>query len=237
MTGEKDSKLEKWRLRLIGLAVVVFGVALVAVPFWAPRALSGLAFFSVREVEVQGVRYASVPDLVDALGVDTTRSVWDDTGPLVQRLESHPQVRRARIGRRLPSTLVVEVTEDPPLALVAANTGLEVVGESGIILPLDPSRFPINLPVIPAADSGILRLLTEVRRDDQRLFRRISEARRTGDDEFLLRLSTVTVRTRASVSAQRLADAVPVELDLRSRGIVPTELDLRFSQQVIARLP
>ena len=45
------------------------------------------------------------------------------------------------------------------------------------------------------------------------------------------------VLAAADVTADRLADIVPVEQDLARRNLRATELDLRFRDQVIARLP
>jgi hypothetical protein len=44
------------------------------------------------------------------------------------------------------------------------------------------------------------------------------------------------VRARLGVSATRLTDIFPVEIDLRRRGARVAELDLRYRDQVIARL-
>lgn len=226
----------RWYRRALGSVVILLAAALLATPWWVPSALARLDYFHIRSVEVQGLRYASAAEIVETLGVDTTRSVWDDMQPLVRRLEAHPQVRRATIARRLPATLVVDVEEEPPVALVAGNTGLEAVDEAGIILPLDPSRVPADLPIIASADSSVLRMLANVRRDDPRVFNEISEVRRTTPDELLLKFASVRIRTGAEVSAQRIADALLVEEDLLRRGLTPAELDLRFRHQVIARV-
>jgi cell division protein FtsQ len=39
------------------------------------------------------------------------------------------------------------------------------------------------------------------------------------------------------VTVQRLADILPVERDLATRQLRASELDLRYREQVIARLP
>jgi cell division protein FtsQ len=44
------------------------------------------------------------------------------------------------------------------------------------------------------------------------------------------------VRAKVGVSAARLTDIFPVEFDLRRRGARVAELDLRYRDQVIARL-
>jgi hypothetical protein len=67
------------------------------------------------------------------------------------------------------------------------------------------------------------------------LFGEISDIRRTGGTDIALTLSSTQVRALVSVSAQRLADIIPVEADLARRKARVTELDLRFRDQVIAR--
>jgi cell division protein FtsQ len=65
----------------------------------------------------------------------------------------------------------------------------------------------------------------------------VSEIRREGRNELLVRLADARVRALANVSADRLADITPVEADLARRHLRVAELDLRYRDQVIARLP
>jgi hypothetical protein len=67
------------------------------------------------------------------------------------------------------------------------------------------------------------------------LFGEISDIRRTGGEDIALTLQSAQVRALTSISAQRLADILPVEADLARRKARVTELDLRFRDQVIAR--
>jgi len=104
------------------------------------------------------------------------------------------------------------------------------------VLPIDPSRVDIDLPVVSAADTALLRLLSNVRTRAPALFAEISTARRVSRDEVALELPGVLVRAPTAVTARRLADIVPVEQDLTRRRARVAELDLRFRDQVIARL-
>jgi cell division protein FtsQ len=82
----------------------------------------------------------------------------------------------------------------------------------------------------------LLRLLAGIRAANPALFDRISQARRSGD-EVRLELATLTILAMADVTVQRLADILPVERDLANRQLRAAELDLRYREQVIARLP
>jgi cell division protein FtsQ len=225
--------LRERRWRAVGIAAAA--VALLATPWWGPTMLSHLSFFRVRHVEVNGSRYLQPTEVLRRLRIDTTTSMWTDLGELEHRVKMHPQVKSVTIDRNLPGTLVVHVTENLPLAYVAGVGGLRAVDSDGRFLPIDPSRIAIDLPVLAKADTVLLHLLANVRSVSPALFGEISDIRRTGGTDIALTLSTTQVRALASVSAQRLADIIPVEADLARRKARVTELDLRFRDQVIAR--
>lgn len=219
------------------LAFAAVALVLLASPWWGRALLQRMDFFRVRRVEIEGARYAAPDEIVSRLRVDTLASIWDDVSPLEARVREHPQVREVRIGRRLPGTLVVWVTENPPVALVNTARGLVVTDAAGDSLPVDPTRIDVDLPVLASRDTLLLRLLGEVRAQEPALFARVSEARRTPRGEVILVLPEHRVLARADVTVRRLADVRPVELDLARRVLRVVELDLRFRDQVIARLP
>jgi cell division protein FtsQ len=187
-------------------------------------------------VEVTGTRYLEPSVIVQGLGVDTLRSIWDELAPLEERVAKHPQVRTVRIARRLPGTLRVHVEEHLPVAFVSGPAGLRVIDAAGRMLPIDPSRRRVDLPILSHADSALLRLLGELRDREPALYKRVSEVRRVGPDEVVFRLFTTAVRARPTVTAARLAEISFVEADLARRQLRAAELDLRFTDQVIARL-
>ena len=124
---------------------------------------------------------------------------------------------------------------------------MRVVDGSGRALPIDPSRTNIDLPVVESADPSVLELLADVKAREPRLFAQISSVRHSSrfggsggkasaPDELDVVLPSVMVRALVGVSAERLADVIPVEADLARRHARVAELDLRFRDQVIARL-
>ena len=221
------------RWRAAGIATAV--LAALAAPWWGPPLLSHLTFFRVRDVEVSGYRYVQPVDVLKRQRLDTTTSVWSDLSELEHRVEMNPQIKSATVDRELPATLVVRVTENPPIAYVTTSQGLRPVDKDGRFLPIDPSRIAIDLPVLARADTALLHLLANVRSVSPALFGEISDIRRTGGADIALTLPSAQVRALASISAQRLADILPVEADLARRKARVTELDLRFRDQVIAR--
>jgi len=82
-----------------------------------------------------------------------------------------------------------------------------------------------------------LALLAEARAENPMVYRRISEISRDGKDAVVILLTpSLRVRALVGVSVERLSDIFPVESDLIRRRANVAELDLRYRDQVIARL-
>lgn len=238
------------RTRIIGAVTLLLLAVLASSWWWAPRALAKLAYFRVRRIEIDGARYTTANEILGRLRVDTSWSVWTSLGPLGKRLERDPLVAHARIERKLPGTLRVVLTERVPAAMVPIVGGIVVLDENGRWLPIEPSRVGgVDVPVLAARDSATLRVLGMLRDDAPEVFARISEARRASPDEVRLTFAAggtagvgasaqagFILRAGPDLTPARLADIRPVESDLARRRVRFTEIDLRFRDQVIARL-
>jgi cell division protein FtsQ len=213
-------------------------VVLLAVTsrFWGPLLMRRMDYFRVRRVEIVGARYVAPSDILAKLHVDTTASVWDPTSALVARVASHPEIQHVVVHRKLPGTLVIEVTERVPIALVPASGGMRVYDERGVALPIDPARVDVDAPVLAERDLALLRLLARIKRTMPTFYARVSDVRRAGRDDVLLVLDKESVRVMSDVSIERLAEVAPVEEDLARKQLRVAEIDLRYRDQVIARL-
>lgn len=243
-------RLHKPGWKILG-ALLLVGIILAAA--WGVRsAARQMAFFRVRKVEIRGARYLQPNDIIARLKVDTLASLWDDVEPYRQRVKRHPQVSDVKISRRMPGTLVVTIAENLPVALIQTPAGLLPYDSLGKQLPIDPARTGLDLPIVATADPVLLKLVGAIRAAEPRVFDRIEDVRRAGKDEIVLSLSrppsqvspgnvapesgTLRVRVPIGLSVERLADIFPVETDLARRQVQVSELDLRYRDQVIARL-
>jgi cell division protein FtsQ len=227
--GRKVSRLK------LAVAAIVF-LLVASIPLWAPLLLRRMNFFHVRRLEIVGTRYIASSEIVARASVDTMRSVWDPMTPIERRVKTHPGVQTVSIRRKLPSTLVITVTEYQPVALVPGPQGFRVFDERGVALPIDLTRVAVDAPVLAKADTALLRLLSELRAQLPGVYKRVSELRRLGPNELLFQLDDAPVRTLAAVTVQDLNQIQSVEEDLQKRGVTLAELDLRYTGQIIARL-
>ena len=74
-----------------------------------------------------------------------------------QSIPAHPQLRRVSVRRKLPGTLVVDIDENLPVALVATNEGVRAYDARGVALPIDLARTPIDAPGPRTRHPGALK--------------------------------------------------------------------------------
>lgn len=249
-------KRQRSRLRPLGLALVVLGVGAAAANYATeriPTLLRGMAMFKVQDVAFEGLRFADARELRERLDLSDDASVWDDPTDLQERLERDPVVARARIGRDLPATLVVRIEEAEPVALIATPT-LAPIDRTGELLPIDPARHRLDLPVLRASltpgstefrTSRELRALLQewvhLRDLDHNLAARVSQVGldERGAIEVKMFEPNVTLRYRPPANLTRLQASARVVKDAQRRrpDSDAVEVDMRFGDRIVVRYP
>ena len=128
-------------------ALAAAGLGLIVLIACAPQLLRRVELFAVERVQVEGTRYLAPHEALERSGIASSSSVFDDAGPWRDSLLAHPLIEDARIERRLPSTLVVTVTEVEPVAL-APTPALRPVDRRGTVLPIEPAQASMDLPIL-----------------------------------------------------------------------------------------
>lgn len=219
----------KTRLALgaVGVAVAALALAL------APRLLRHLAVFDVRRVEIVGARFLDADRLVRVMGLGRGANLFDPTGSLERRLVTVRGVARASVHRRIPGTLVVEIEERPPVALVRRDGMLVPVDRRGRPLPYDPAGVDVDLP-IAEPDPAVLGVMERVRETDPALFATVVAAVREPHG-VVLETEARRLLLRADASPRAIEDLALVLDEATRRGIRAPEFDARFEGRVIVR--
>ena len=241
------------RRAALALAAAGIGVA-ASSPLWAPPALRQVGWFGARRVEVSGTRLLAPHEVLAASGVRIGANVWTDAGDWESALERHPVISEATVTRRLPHTLRIRVTEKAPAALIEAGT-LRPATADGEVLPVDPARAPVDLPLVTArfkmgdrqqriSDPGARVALAEAARLgalDPALMARVSELRAAGKGEVRLVMDGADVLLRAGADEPALVRLRAALDDVARRAAgdsVSTGravVDARFDDQVVVR--
>ena len=240
------------KLRLAGLGAVALLAA--TSPLWGPRTLREVDWFRVRRVEISGTRLLAPHQVLAAARLPAGENVWGDLGRLERAIGAHPAIAAVTVSRDLPGTLRIRVQEKRPLGYVEVGA-LAPITARGELLPIDPTRARMDLPLIrgawektPAAlRRGLLAEMERISGADPALLANVSEIHAQDGKLEVLVLSHALAEILLPVGAnlERLAQLRAVLSDLERRlppdslgRLAPAaRVDLRFEQQIVVRLP
>lgn len=145
---------------LIGMIIAV-GIAVASalrLPQMAGAAIGeaiGEAGFAVKRVEIKGLdRMERLPVYAVALDQDSMAMPLIDLDYTRARLLRFGWVKEARVSRRLPDTLVVDIVERQPAAIWQHNQKLALIDTEGVVLEQVKLDSMPDLPLVigPAAN-------------------------------------------------------------------------------------
>ena len=240
-----------------GFVLAIGAVVLVAldIPAKAERAAGtavGHAGFTVNGYQIVGLNHMN-RKLVDAVVTDELHRAADEAASakapqalvnvseIRDRLLAYGWVRDARVSRRLPDTLVIDVVERTPAALWQNQGQLSLIDGDGVVLDhVQVDKMP-DLPLLigPGAN-GKEEQLGRIMADVPTLKPQLASATWVGDRRWDLAFqSGETVALPEGEDPARDALAKFARLDKQSgllgRGIV--RFDLRVPGKMIVRLP
>jgi len=137
--------------------------------------------------------------------------------------------------RRLPGALKVIVREVEPVALVVGARGLTAVDQDGKLLPFEPERSALDVPVLADGDPAVVGLLARIRAVDPVLFQDITTARAAARHDAVLEFGTRRVVLARDAGPDVIESVALVAQDLAARGRAYAELDARYAGQIIVR--
>ena len=247
------------------LAGLVFGAFLLAIgvvvlvaldiPAKAERvagAAIGRAGFTVSGYQIVGLNHMSrapIDEVVtdelrrasDAAGTRKAPQALVDVVAIRERLLRFGWVKDARVSRRLPDTLVIDIVERTPAALWQSSGQLALIDSEGVVLDRVPVDKMPDLPLLigPGAN-GEERELDRLMDEVPTLRPQLASATWVGGRRWDLNFqSGETVALPEGEAAARAALTKFAKLDkssgLLGRGIV--RFDLRVPDKMIVRLP
>lgn len=131
--------------RISPTALAIVGVVALGTLVWV---VLNSSFFAIRQVRVEGARNVSGDEIrsVAAIPSDDNLIMLEIDG-VRARLEEHPWIAEAQVGRDLPSTVVIRVVERLAGGLLLDPRGIVVVAGDGVVLERAENRPP-GLPEV-----------------------------------------------------------------------------------------
>lgn len=117
--------------------------------------MAGRAGLRVEKVEVTGAHHMEEAPVYTMALDETHRSMFDlDLAGVRTRIKTLGWVQDARISRRLPDTLVVNIVERTPVAIWQHDNQLSLVDTTGTVLTGVDARTMPDLPLIVGPDAN-----------------------------------------------------------------------------------
>jgi cell division protein FtsQ len=242
---ESANRLARWAFGLFALGTAAVAAAAVDLPgrAWAGFGEAmGDSGFRVKSVDVTGVRHMdSKPVFAIALDQQSTAMPLVDVAAIRERLLGYGWVKDARVSRRLPDTLVIDIVERTPAALWQANHDLRLIDAEGVVLEKVKVTEMPDLPLLvgPGANrqsQALEALLAEAPALKPQLESAAWVSQRRWDLHFQTG-ETVALPEGERDAKTALAKFARLERSsgLLGRGIV--RIDLRVPGKMIVRLP
>ena len=239
------NRLAAWAFGLFALAVV--GVALVALDIPSKAALAageavGNAGFRVKSVDVQGIKRMDPRPVYEiALDQKTTAMPLVDVTDIRKRLLEFGWVKDARVSRRFPDTLVIDIVERRPSALWQSQGQLALIDDGGVVLDRVPVDKMPDLPLLIGRGANsqavpLEQLLAKVPALKAQLVSAAWVGQRRWDLTFQSG-ETVALPEGATMASNALVRFARMDQSagLLGRGIV--RFDLRIPGKMTVRLP
>ena len=243
-----EARVNRWATIAFGLFIaLIAAVVLVAlnVPSRVMTAVGesiGRAGFSVKRVDVVGIHHMdSSPVYRIALDQRSMAMPLVDVADVRQKLLQFGWVKDARVSRRLPDTLVVDIVERKPAALWQDSQRLALIDSEGVVIDrVSVTQMPDLPPLVGAGANLHGRELDTLLDAAPTLKPQLVSASWVGGRRWDLSLQTgETIALPEGQDAAKHALTRFADLDkstgLLGRGLL--RFDLRLPGKMIVRLP
>jgi len=212
--------------------------------------------FELRRVEVRGNNILTRAEVIKAMEVPITGSLFDvDLRRIQRKMETLQYIYGVRLGRQLPHTIFIDVVENEPLAYVAAPEFF-ILSCEGEALPLPHGQLELELPTITGLDGAADALKAGGVTNHQQLnqaweillhimdrypgiYLELSELVFGDDNEVTLYIAdnSTAVRLGNQKIEQRIAmlDAFLLTVKGKRTLMDYSYIDLRYDKQIIVR--
>lgn len=195
--------------------------------------------FTVDEVLVQGRHHTDAALLLEKIDIAEGAPIFSvDLLQARAAIEEIPWVSSARVSRRLPNRVYVELTEREPAALWQYKKQLSVIDADGVVLTghnLDKYR---DLPLLVGEDAPLhVKAMVTLLRAEPEIAHRLEAAMRVGGRRWDLRLKNgmhVKLPEQNVELALRRLMAAQEKGGLFDRGV--SVVDLRLPEKLVVDL-
>jgi cell division protein FtsQ len=237
-------RIGRWGFVVVTLAAAIAAIVGFRLPQLAGLAIGegiGQAGFTLRHVEVRGNNRVALHDIYNvAFDQQSMAMPLVDLTRTRERLLGFGWIRDARVSRRLPDTLVIEVNERQPVAIWQNGGRLSLIDAEGVVLePVRIEAMPDLPRLIGPAANRRFSALSALLEAAPRLRPQVTDATWVGDRRWDIRfqsgetLSLPEGEEEARRSIQRF-QVMDQQDSMLGRGFA--RIDMRDPRRVYVRV-
>jgi len=242
------------RLLLNNLEIIVGSILITTIILLSFQWGSYRNVFEMDGLLITGENILEKSDYIELVGEIENQSIKDiDLEGLSEKLEQNPFVKAARVSKRYPNLIKVDIVEREPIAILNNKVQLMIDNEA-VILPNNPFTENALIPVLsgfnPANDlypegqvtfsikvKEAIGILNFIQKNYDDFYEEISELTINKNDEYVIILSeqpTKVILGRDNIS-RKIKILKNFDKALGQRQLTSYRLlDVRYSKQLVA---
>ena len=251
--SRKKKKNITWYKILISTLACVAIFSLIWISFWWSDINNALV---IKNIVFSNTIILDEEDYRDTFG-NLTGSVLDDVDLIQIRelVERHPYVRAARLSHRFPGTIVIEIVERTPIAILNTEP-MVMLDEDGFILPdmenmgdfpvpslsnfnPDPKLYPVGEKVLSVKVKESIEWLSHLHQDYSFIYDNLSEIRLVSDNDIELILAEeptkILLGNKDFWNKIEILKQFKIDLEHLKELTDFSYLDMRYNNQIIAK--
>ena len=240
-------------LRIIFFSLIVV-LAIVKLPEARARILRA-GLFKLDSVTLKGNRYLLESQVVAIAGIEKGACGLSlNADEIRERLMKHPRIKSASVKKLLWKKLYITIEERTPVALVDLDRILETDEDRVVFEPVDYALLP-DLPLITGLSyrrvilgdtlegegmEHAMALIDQLRDPEVNLLDQISEihVNKSGDLVLMaVQFGTPIIVGSEAVTTKKLQAFKVAWADMQRKDLKPASVDLRFKDQIVAKVP
>ena len=143
----KEKKKNFHWLKRFFLIIIFIGITIGIVSLY--NHITNSPKFSIKKIIIKGNKNISKEEILKWSGIHVGKNLFKlKIKEAEKRIRMNTQIKKAKIKRRIPETLIIEIKEIEPIASLVSGTNFYQVDENGIIFPMSGSIKNLNVPII-----------------------------------------------------------------------------------------
>lgn len=207
--------------------------------------------FRLEEVVVVGNGHLQQEEIRLIAGLSPGMNLWKIIPSLVERrLLANPWIEEARVTRKLPAAVRITIRERRPVAVMPYYSSFLLLSGEGLVLEVVAGIDGLHVPVLSGVPAGqvkvgqvvpweevawVLRALGQLDRARLSHFAEVGLNRPEGVVLYSRQAIPLILGAPGAELEEKIRTAVPILVDIRTRGMEVEYIDLRYRDNPIIK--